>query len=169
MRPRIALVATLLVAAGCGEGTGPGTNAALRLLQQRQRWEEREPPAYSFEYHEICFCAAGDGGVQVAFRVEVIQGVVASVTPVPGSVLAGATTSPLPGELSVFYATIESVFERVAAAMRSGADVVEVEYDAEYGFPRQVSADVDRRAPDDGFRIEVRDFRILGILFLADQ
>ena len=58
------------------------------------------------------------------------------------------------------YNSIDKVFNYVSEALRD-ADNVSVEYDPEYGFPRNISIDWIERAVDDEMYIALSNFELL--------
>jgi len=128
-------VAAVILAAialiGCSD------NAAVQkdLDAGRTLWDSRGPSTYTIAYQR--FALVGNAGSFVA-RVE--NGSVTSVEPATG--LGG--TEEMPTAL-----TVERLFDLVQDAIDRGADRIEVDYDTEYGYPRNIRIDDDTSAADD--------------------
>jgi hypothetical protein len=57
------------------------------------------------------------------------------------------------------FPDVEGLFDLIEDAQKQSYDKVDVEYDAELGYPTRISVDIDERAVDDEFGIYVRDFK----------
>lgn len=136
MIARLAVAAALLAVASCGNEDG--SPEAFR--DARDLWEAKAPPSYGFTlaWH------GQDGDHETHVTVENRR----VSSPAPG---------PSPGYYGSDVGTIDQMFEALERDMRT-ADMVDVEYDETWGFPKRVQVDVHRSGQDDEFGYGVTDF-----------
>ena len=144
------LLAALPATACGGSPFGP---ERTELERNRARWEDRGPASYSYVYEARCFC--GPSAVEPA-RVVVREGRVVSVT----SVESGDPVEP--ATLEDGDLTVDGLFDAVAAALEREPAHLEVTYDEELGFPRDVFFDFRERTVDEEFGFAVTDLRADG-------
>lgn len=126
------LVATLL--SGClGDSDSLQRN---KLNQARTLWDSKHVASYSYILELQCFCAPASQLSPVLVTVQ--NGAVASVQYWDED---PADRTPAPAGVFGPYDTVEELFDFVAEAIRQDADVLQVGYDAEYGFPNVVNVD----------------------------
>jgi hypothetical protein len=136
-----------LLAAACGEATGPG---AADLALHRRRWVLRGPASYTYEFRRSCFCVPQAlGPVRITVRDRVVQAVVSvDGDPVP------------PGDVEDYFrVTIDSLFDWLAAAVAGGAHELRITFDRTLGYPTGAWIDYDVRTADDeiGFSATLLD------------
>ncbi len=72
------------------------------------------------------------------------------------------TTSTHPfTELFEKYATIDRIFTELKADLNGAADEVIAKYDPTYGFPAEVTIDVEKQATDDELYLTLSNFEKL--------
>lgn len=142
---RLVLLAALSTPACGGSPFGP---ERTELQRNRARWEARGPASYSYVYQARCFC--GPSAVEPA-RVVVREGRVVSVV----SVEAGEPVEP--ATLGEGDLTVDGLFDAVAAALEREPAHLDVTYDEELGFPRDVFFDFRERVADEEFGFGVTD------------
>jgi hypothetical protein len=98
-------------------------------------WMSDVPSSYTLAYERRCLCANAG-----AFLAEVTDGVVSSVEPAQGIGGVDEINSAL---------TVERLFATVQGAIDREAEVVEVDYDGERGYPVRIFIDADRGGEDD--------------------
>jgi len=136
-----ALVAVLLACAACGGAASP---EASDLARARSLWEAAGITSYRYTIDRVCFCPP------VSKTVTVVDGAVTSVEVTPAN--SAFTTGW----------TMEELFDELDAILnRTDRGDVAVEYDAERGYPKSVTADPVLRATDDEFSYTVTDFEVL--------
>ena len=149
-----ALLFPLLLASGCGggaESTDAGEPSGERsppastdLQEARQRWADGGPVAYRLTLVSSCGERNGLG----IFRV--------TVTP------QGTEVEPADGGSSdTDIQTVPDLFTFIDETTVSGAEVVDVQYDVELGYPRQIDVDYMVDAIDDEACYLVKDFESL--------
>ena len=117
------------------------------LFLAERRWDMRRPSRYEFGVEIRCFC-------------------VGLVTPPPRFVVLDGAPSALdrqPGEPSRLYQsfdTIDELFQRIRAAIKSGEHKIAVVYDADLGYPRVADLDPLERTVDDELYFRVVDFTV---------
>jgi hypothetical protein len=132
-----ALAAVLALAlAGCNPFSPSGAEGDLE--EARRTWTSQGIESYSFEVSQVCFCGPD---VRGPLNVVVLQGQVASVTDAE----TGEPRTPNP----VVPLTVEALFERVEDALDRDADGLEVTYDPQLGYPREIAIDFVEMAIDD--------------------
>lgn len=132
------LLLCLTATSGCSDPLGPERDA---LARARAQWVRLGPEAYVYRYHLTCFC--GPDVTEPMFVV--VRGATvdeatyeASGQPVPEAVLASLWT-------------VEGLFGRVQDAIQREAVSLQVEYDADLGYPTSVSVDISRQIVDEEY------------------
>ena len=158
---RLLLVVLLVVVAGCGsEGAnGPGTTrkdgagtttttagipgaGQRQLLEEAQLlWKATRPNSYEITYSLTCEC---DGGPWLV-RVE-------------GDETVASTRVGLGPDREAPYLSVDAIFEEIDATIDQNEFPVEVEYDAEFGYPRSYTFNEPELPVDGGFILTVTAF-----------
>ena len=112
------------------------------------RWDATGPVSYVYTYETVCFCPFSG-----PITVTVENGTVTDVT-APEADLDGA-------DLTEKGLTVEDLFE-IAIDAETDADVLDVRYDAEYGYPTVIDIDYVLDAADDEIAYTVTDFEPTG-------
>ncbi len=115
-------------------------------------WEAQGIRHYRFHFRIGCMCPWYD---LMPLTVEVQDGEIVSMVASNG----GDITNYL--ETFRRYATIESLFGTVDAAISKRVDKLAVQYDARYGFPASIVIDPSRKIHDDETGYYVTDFEVL--------
>lgn len=134
-----------LTLSGCLALVAPEGPSNIRdLVAARARWNLRGAANYTIRGSTNCFCVYGGQVVDVA----VTNGVVTGVTLV-------ATNTAVPSELAAGFRSVEQLFDVIDEAIRKDAQRLEVEYDADRGFPTRLWIDWSDRIADEeyGFNI----------------
>ncbi len=136
-RTRWMMVPALLLStlAGCGLGDDDSFQRQS-LAQARTRWDSKDVASYSYILELQCFCAPASELKPVLVTVK--NGAVASLqywNENPNN------RPPAPASIFGAYDTVEELFALVDDAIDRDADVLQVGYDAEYGFPNAVLVD----------------------------
>jgi hypothetical protein len=135
-------VVLALAAAGCDNPFSPTDD----LEDARRTWERQGIQSYSLTVHQDCFCPED---VRGPFRVRVVSGVVVSVTdPATGAPRSASAFTPL---------TVEALFDRVQQAIDEGVRELDVRYDPELGYPREIEINLSQQAVDAGIVIQASD------------
>ena len=143
----LAMVAALLLAAGCRESTAPSSD----LVDARRRWLLNGPASYEFTYGASCFCG------QEFLRPWVIRVAAGQVT----SVRFADTGAEVSASAAAFAPTIDRLFDDIAGAVQRGAQVVDVTYDPQYGYPVRGAIDGSAQVADDEYWFSVAGFHAL--------
>jgi len=138
--------AMVLMAAACDGGSVLGTAPEiLELSAARERWAEREPAEYQFNYTRSCFCPA-----LTNVRVTVRNGVVVSARVIAtGAELSPTERAEIP--------TIDGLFDVIESAIDQRAHELRVSYDAQMGFPMSIVLDYREMIADDEVFYEVKE------------
>lgn len=137
IRTRWMTVPVLLLAAlgGCLGDSGDAFQRD-KLTAARTLWDSKNVSSYTYILELQCFCAPAT-----------------QLSPVLVTVKNGAVTSlqywdedpadrtPAPASIFGPYDTVEELFAFVADAIDRDAEVLQVGYDADYGFPNVVNVD----------------------------
>lgn len=135
----IAAPALLLAAlAGCGLGDDDSFQNQ-NLAQARTLWDRKDVASYSYVLELQCFCAPASQLEPV--RVTVQNGAVASVRYVE-------TNATAPSDIFGPYDTVEELFDLIQDAIDRDADLLQVGYDATYGFPHTINVDYESGGTD---------------------
>lgn len=118
---------------------------------ESQLWKELDIRSYQFEYTVACFCSfTGPNPALITVR----QGQVTKVESADG-------TMPLPGVQTADYPTIDSLFALVERQRAAAPNVLKVEYDETYHFPKSIFIDPVDRIADDEVTYKVDHFTLL--------
>jgi hypothetical protein len=139
MRLRRLWLVCLVLVAGCESAVEP------RLEQQL--WENLGIRNYQFQYMVSCFC--GFSGPNPAL-ITVADGMVVKVEPPEGG-------APVPQPLNS-WPTIDSLFAIISRVSTGDPDVLDVEYDETYHYPKTIHFDPVERVGDDEITYRVQRF-----------
>ena len=118
----------------------------------RDKWQDAGISHYRFNLNISCFCIFTQ---DMPLIIEVQDGEVVSM-----EYQSGNEIDPSNLELFERYATIDRIFAELETALVE-ADSVTVEYDETYGFPTQVSIDLDQQMADEEIYLTISDFEAL--------
>jgi len=135
---RLGLVCLVLVAA---------CESPVESSLEQQLWEDLGIRNYQYQYMVSCFC--GFSGPNPAL-ITVNDGVVVKVEPPEG----GAPVSPPLGS----WPTIDSLFAIISRASAGDPNVLDVEYDETYHYPKTIHFDPVERVADDEITYRVQRF-----------
>jgi hypothetical protein len=146
-----AIALFLLIMSAC-----VGMSAARSELEEhRNLWESHRIEDYDFTLHVMCFYCGPYGVADVQVRDNVTVSIVDRTTsPTMGSLIGQ-------NERFADVDTIDELFDIVANALSEDTDwdIVEVEYNAEYGYPSSVFLNVEGWLDRD-FRVTITDFEV---------
>ena len=112
---------------------------ATLLAENRAKWAAQGAADYTFNFSRSCFCLPD---YRREATLAVASGQINSATYVDdGTVVAG--------EVVRSYKTIEGLFAAIEGAIAMGAAQIDVEFDADMGFPAKVFIDEDFRIADE--------------------
>ncbi len=114
------------------------------LEANQNRWREAGLSNYAYTFRRICFCPNTN-----LVRITVVDGVITGVTDVDSGDALDA------GDFR-FYETVAGLFEIVSTALEQ-ADSLAVTYDAELGYPTQITIDYIENAIDDELSVTASD------------
>ena len=139
---KIALRATaLLLAAAMAGCLSPADSDGFQrgeLARARQAWQEAGVSAYHFDLSVECTgCSAA---LQQPVRVTVADGAT--------TVVYSQNGQPAPADVFAPYDTVEEIFDVVGDAISRDADILQVGYHPELGYPFVVSAVYDAASGD---------------------
>ena len=135
----LAILSLPALAAACCCGIVDG-NPQEELREAIQRWEANEPAAYELTVSYACYCG---GPVAREVRVVVQDG-----APVDYEYVDDPS-EPVAVDAIDHIDTVEELFDRVEYALDADADDLDVDYDAELGYPRRIDIDYLANAADD--------------------
>lgn len=113
-------------------------------------WSDLAITDYEMTIHKACECPPPAG---IPIRVVVRD------RRVERAEIAEGSGAGEPIELRDVPGTIPALFETVRAAIDDDPDTLEISYDADYGFPRQIRIDRRKAYSDDDTRYSVISFR----------
>ena len=123
-----------------------------RVLERNQNsWHDVEPAHYQFILQVGCFCVPD---VTRPVQIEVQGGAVVRKSYMDNGEVVG-------NEFFEPYDTIEELFGVIQAAIDQEADVIDIAYHPDYGYPEQISLDSIKEALDDEVVYRVSAFEIL--------
>ncbi len=140
----LGVLAIILVACSTGSEQDKNLN----------KWQDAGISHYQYDLVIGCFCPFMQ---DMPLTIEVENGEVASISRADGTEILASDPNY---EYYVKYATIEGVFSELKNET-ADADEVVVTYDAQYGFPAEVSIDRIAAAVDDEMSLQVTNFEVL--------
>lgn len=148
MKPAIVrlLVACLFVTA-CSSVLGPGERE--RLQKAEEQWNSLGVTEYSFEMRTSCFCGPE---VYEWAVVDVKNGAVVSARSLSGA--------PLTGYAVESRKSVEQLFEIARKYRPDWVSKIDVEFDADLGYPTTVSITSKPNIADAGATYEARNLQI---------
>lgn len=130
------LFSSALLASNCGGSDG---EARETLEANRDKWFSNMFFHYQFEFRQLCMAC---GNTYEPSIVEVWNGLQVAAT-------YKDTQEPVGVENLNEFLPIEDLFARALDALDRHADVVDVTYDPELGYPQEIHVDWDETAIDD--------------------
>ena len=126
----------------------------LEDLRANQRlWQQHHAADYQFDLTKGCFCGPGLYPARIVVRADTVNAVLDPAT--------GAPLTPPESEepaLELYpdeYATIDGLFGVIERAIEQKAYQLDVTYDPERGYPRNIRIEYSKHATDDEFFFEV--------------
>ena len=136
--------ALVVLAAGCSIITGNDDDDDLRAAERR--WNRSAVQDYQVVVQYLCFC-----GYTRPVRLTVRSGNVVSR-------VDAETGQPVPA-FGEHVRDIAGLFALIREAIDDDAHVVDVSYDAVYGFPKFIDIDYVANAVDDELQIRTTEFQ----------
>lgn len=145
------LIVMAFVLAACSAASASGNQSEFE--QNKEKWQDANISHYRYALHIGCFCVFTEN---MPLIIEVQDGEVVSMEYQNGNEI-----DPSLLELFEKYATIDRIFAEVEAGLNGAADSVVVKYDPTYGFPTEVTIDVEEQAADDEVYLTLSNFEAL--------
>jgi hypothetical protein len=147
--PRGWLTLVLVVVAGCSVfDPDDYEDERERLSERREQWRSQGIDSYEFVLQRLCFCGGGTTPANVVVR----NGQRISVTNVE-------TGEPVPELFEDAYLTVAELFAFIEDAIEREAYSIDVEYDAQYGYPTSIRIDYIENAVDEEMAFEASAMR----------
>ncbi len=142
----LTLCAAFFSIVGCNssDSTDPRQSA---LDANQTKWANANVDSYSITVSRICFCP-----VQEAIVKTVTNGTVTNAFYTP----SGTVLDPA-GYARSF--TIEDYFGSIQTGIDEDYEVLDVEYDPTYGFPKKIVVDHGPEVVDEEYTLYIRDFQ----------
>lgn len=137
------LFGVVLLTSTCSITLGPDTEYETR--KQRTIWRAHQIDSYSVEVRRMCFC-----GWVGWVTITVEQGEIVSKEPLEDP--------PEYADFLKYVPDIDGLFEIIVEAEERDADTIDVEWDAQYGFPSEVFIDYEENTADEEQAFAVRRF-----------
>ena len=146
-----AAFALLPCIASCSMTTGTArTDAERELARNRERWASANVHDYEFDFQRSCYCVPeSTERVHITVRNDEVTSVRRSRDGQPASTAVGA------------WPRVNELFEDIRRRLAEGVERLEVTYDATYGYPRSIVADVILMAADDEYSLTAENLRRL--------
>jgi hypothetical protein len=148
--PALTVIAATVLLSGCGGLLGPrDDNTQRELLDSREKvWQEKGPSAYALTVLRVA--ADEESSVRaVVLHVEAGQ-IVAGEYHDTGEVVAAAVLAR--------HLTVDGMFDLIRDALNRRVVGISVNYDADYGFPREIIIDYTAQRADDDIYLSVSEF-----------
>jgi Family of unknown function (DUF6174) len=150
MKKLILIVMTFILVA-CASANALGSQSEIE--QNQEKWQDAGISHYRYHLFISCFCVFTQ---DMPLIIEVQDGKVVSM-----EYQSGNKIDPSLIELFEKYATIDRIFAELEAGLNGAADEVIVKYDPTYGFPTEVTIDVEKQATDDELYLTLSNFEKL--------
>ena len=137
------ILASLLVLLAC--------DSTVESQLESQLWKELDIRNYQFEYTVACFCGFSDPNPAL---ITVREGQVTKVEPVDSS-------PTLPGGPPRTWPTIDSLFALIERQRAANPNVLKVEYDETYHYPKSIFIDPIDKVADDEITYRIDRFTLL--------
>jgi hypothetical protein len=148
---KLILIVMALILTACASANALDNQSEIE--KNKEKWQEAGISHYRFNVAVGCFCVFSQ---DMPLVIEVKDGNVVSM-----AFQNGKEIDPSFMELFNKYATVDRIFGEVEAALNGGADNVVVQYDPTYGFPTEVTIDVEQQAADDELYLTISNFEKL--------
>ena len=148
---KLILIVMAFILAACASANALGSQSEIE--QNHEKWQKAGISHYRYHLSISCFCVFTQ---DMPLILEVQDGKVVSMEYQNGKQIDPSLT-----ELFEKYATIDRVFTELEAGLNGAADEVIVKYDPTYGFPTEVTIDVEKQATDDELYLTLSDFEKL--------
>jgi Family of unknown function (DUF6174) len=148
---KVILIVMALILAGCASANALGGQSEIE--QNQEKWQDAGISHYRYHLFISCFCVFTQ---DMPLIIEVQDGKVVSM-----EYQSGNKIDPSLLELFEKYATIDRIFTELEADLNGAADEVIVKYDPTYGFPTEVTIDVEKQATDDELYLTLSNFEKL--------
>jgi hypothetical protein len=137
---------------GCGLGGSAREEELQRDLSRNRRlWDAQQVDDYRYVARRNCFCPME---VVSPVVVEVRDGEIASIH-------YQESGEPVAVTYAGLWLPMEGVFDIIQDAIDQEAVEVNVGYDAEFGFPRQIGIDYSENVVDEELGYIVEEFQLL--------
>jgi hypothetical protein len=150
MKKLILIVMAFLLAA-CASANALGSQSEIE--QNQGKWQDAGISHYRYHLSISCFCVFTQ---DMPLIIEVQDGKVVSM-----EYQSGKEIDPSILELFQKYASIDRIFTELKADLNGAADEVMAKYDPTYGFPTEVTIDVEKQATDDELYLTLSNFEKL--------
>ena len=148
---KLILIVMAFILAACASANALGSQSEIE--QNHEKWQEAGISHYRYHLSISCFCVFTQ---DMPLILEVRDGKIVSMEYQNGKEIDPSLT-----ELFEKYATIDRVFAELEAGLNGAADEVTVKYDPTYGFPAEVTIDVEKQATDDELYLTLSNFEKL--------
>ncbi|MBU0655836.1 MAG: hypothetical protein KJ914_12020 [Gammaproteobacteria bacterium] len=128
----------------------PLAEAARQLRDAEAKWKQNRPAHYTYTLQRSCFCAPE---YRKPIEIRVFRGLIQQASLLPEG-------TPLPAERKSEALTVDGLFRLIREAIDKKAASVTVEYDAQYGFPTNISIDHDQMMADEETYMTASHFRV---------
>ncbi len=146
--PSVVLWGSVILLVSCSLFTN--RDDLQELEKQREKWTRAGIHHYAFETRKGCFCAVE---LMDWTRVEVKDETIVDLTVVDSG------ESPQEA-IRDQYKTLDQLFDWGEQVIRE-ADVYDIDYDEEFGFPLHIQYDWNKRITDDDGQVDVQNFGTL--------
>jgi hypothetical protein len=145
LKPTSLWLFALMALCACGSATEPlSHDERAELAQARAKWNSAGLSNYVFEQRQLCFCPPGVGEWA---RVTVAEGrVVSAVRPEDGLPIESGSRLTVPQLFDVIEQARDDEF----------LQDIEVEFDAQYGYPTSIHLEAKPDVQDGGRSIQAR-------------
>lgn len=148
---KLILIVMALILAACASANALGGQSEIE--QNRDKWQDADISHYRYDLSISCFCVFTQ---DMPLLIEVQDGKIVSM-----EYQSGKEIDPSLTELFEKYATIDRIFTELEAGLNGAADEVIAKYDPTYGFPTEVTIDVEKQATDDELYLTLSNFEKL--------
>ena len=148
---KLILIVMALILTACASANTLGSQSEIE--QNQEKWQDAGISHYRYNLAISCFCVFTQ---DMPLIIEVQDGKVVSMEYQNRNEI-----DPSLLELFEKYATIDRIFAELESDLNGAADEVTVKYDPTYGFPTEVTMDVEKQVTDDELYLTLSNFEKL--------
>lgn len=165
-RSHIYMLAIVLLLSACSSLFNDNEENAT-LDSSLNKWGQENYSHYAFIVDRSCFCPGGFYPAMVVVEADTVSTALDPNTnkPIPIDSLTGGADK----SYSNFYPTIDDLFELIEDARQQDADILEVTYNDEFGYPEKIVIDYSTAMADEEISYTISGYSPIGVYFSSKR